>query len=362
MSKGKNRKSTFIKIASGTLAVLGAAAFLLMPRVSKEAGEQWHGSDSFDYSKLTVFSKAEDEDFKILMLSDVQLTWPWKGTKQVKYVMDTLIERHSPDLLIFAGDNVGGVLSHFQIRTFTKLADSYGIPWATTFGNHDRDKHADIDYQLKIMEKSKNFVYTADPTNVKGRSNYVIPIADSEGKPIYNLFMIDSHGGNFKCVHEDGTTHAGYDFIDETQLSWFEDNVAELDKIAEKKDGEHIPSMVFSHFPIQEFAKGYSEAVGESEKSGIEISLVEGKRREGEGHSCIDKGLFETYKRNNVTHVFAGHEHTNDYSLMYDGMRLTYGVKTGDHSTYDPHINGGTLITIGRDNSVSVTQEYVPIK
>lgn len=351
-----------VTVVLSVCTIIGITAFLFVPRMSKEAGTRWKGVESFDYSKLTVLHKAEEEDFKILMLSDVQLTEPWKGTKQVRYVMDTLIKRHSPNLLIFAGDNVGGVFSHFQIRTFTKFVDSYGILWTTTFGNHDRDKHSDVDYQLKIMQKSENFIYTADPTNVKGRSNFVIPIENSEEKLIYNLFMIDSHGGNFKCVHEDGTSHAGYDFIDETQLSWFEDNVAELDKIAEKKDGEHVPSMVFSHFPIQEFAKGYSEAVGEVEPSGIKISLVEGKRREGEGHSCIDKGLFETYKRNNVTHVFAGHEHTNDYSLMYDGMRLTYGVKTGDHSTYDPHINGGTLITIGRDNSVSVTQEYVPIK
>ena len=42
-----------------------------------------------------------------------------------------------------------------------------------------------------------------------------------------------------------------------------------------------------------------------------------------------------------------GHDHVNDSSIEYEGIRLTYGVKVG---TYDYHNQqGATKITIFKD-------------
>ena len=50
--------------------------------------------------------------------------------------------------------------------------------------------------------------------------------------------------------------------------------------------------------------------------------------------------------------IFAGHDHVNSSSLVYEGIRLTYGVKTG---TYDYHsTQGGTLISISSEGGFTV--------
>lgn len=52
-------------------------------------------------------------------------------------------------------------------------------------------------------------------------------------------------------------------------------------------------------------------------------------------------------KTDSTKYVFAAHDHLNNFSVDYEGIRLTYTMKTGDRCSYLPKSNGGTLITIG---------------
>mgnify|MGYP007014326698 FL=1 len=47
----------------------------------------------------------------------------------------------------------------------------------------------------------------------------------------------------------------------------------------------------------------------------------------------------------------------NNYSVMYEGVRLTYAMKTGDRCNQTPGQNGGTLITMG--DKITVEHIYV---
>ena len=65
--------------------------------------------------------------------------------------------------------------------------------------------------------------------------------------------------------------------------------------------------------------------------------------------------FFNAAKAAGTTGMFFGHEHDNDGSLVYDGIRLTFGSKTGTHTFYRAEQIGGTVITIGaKDNAMNV--------
>ena len=113
-------------------------------------------------------------------------------------------------------------------------------------------------------------------------------------------------------------------------------------------------SMIFMHIPIPEFKTAYDlwqqEGGAEGENFGI--------KGEEECPSYINTGMFNAIKEFDSTkYVFAGHDHLNNYSVMYEGVRLTYAMKTGDSCNQTPGQNGGTLITMG--DKITVEHIYV---
>ncbi len=54
------------------------------------------------------------------------------------------------------------------------------------------------------------------------------------------------------------------------------------------------------------------------------------------GH--INYGMFDVFKKTDSTkYVFAAHDHLNNFSVDYEGIRLTYTMKTGDRCSYLPN-------------------------
>ena len=61
----------------------------------------------------------------------------------------------------------------------------------------------------------------------------------------------------------------------------------------------------------------------------------------------VNSGMFEAVKATgSATHIFNGHDHVNNLSVVYEGIRFTYGLKTGPSSYHDESLQGGTLITL----------------
>ncbi len=71
-------------------------------------------------------------------------------------------------------------------------------------------------------------------------------------------------------------------------------------------------------------------------------------------------GMFTKIKElGATTHTFVGHDHVNAYSVDYQGVRLTYGLKSSRQFYYSEELVGGTLITLkGDTGNVSVDIEY----
>lgn len=343
-------KKVLISLLCILIVVLSVAGFLLIPRHGKviESAE-WQGANSFDMTKIQTLKKENGKDFKILQLTDLQLDVPFKNKDYLKNSIDEMIKENNPDLIVLTGDNVAGVFMHFHIKTVVNIIDSYNIPWAVVFGNHDREFGNNLYYQAKQFNDAKNCLFEVGPSNLEGLGNYVINI-EEDGTPVYSLFMIDSNSEIVK--KENGETIKYFDYIYPNQIEWYKDNVDGITKAV----GHEVPSMSFFHIPVPE----YKTALDLAEAGSADAHFISGEKRED---PCIPKdnsGFFEVFKSNGGTHMFAGHDHGNNAIVEYQGVVMSYGTKTGDYSGHYDDKMGGTLITI--NDEVSVEHIIKPLK
>ncbi len=83
-----------------------------------------------------------------------------------------------------------------------------------------------------------------------------------------------------------------------------------------------------------------------------------GMRFEKECFPAVDDEMFETMVALGSTKgCFVGHDHMNNYSVNYQGIRLTYGLSC-DHNIYLVPFRGGTLINIKNDGTFT-TQSLI---
>lgn len=358
MAKKKGLKIFLIVLAVILAIVLIIAGVLFFPLLGKAHTEVWSTGQTFDLAKINTVEKTRD-DFKILVLTDTQL---WMNPSDNKACYDEirkLVEQTKPDLIATTGDNVSGVTSRFLTKQFVKELDSYKIPWTAVFGNHDDEiPMTTLNWQGDQFQKSPYSLFEKGPSNLYGCGNYVVNITEG-GKPVYSLFMFDN-GRYFE--YEEGSKreiYMGYE-----QIAWYEWNVRGIAAAA----GKTVPSMVFSHFALPEFreaveAYGQKDATDESYTIPAEHGF--GACDYLPGCAPVDSGFFDTCKELGSTkYLFCGHDHENYASVGYEGMTMTYGMKTGPSPApwNNAKQTGGTLVTIrSAGESQSVNIEHIPV-
>ena len=143
----------------------------------------------------------------------------------------------------------------------------------------------------------------------------------------------------------------GYDHFHDNQIEWYENTIKSIAKEVNGDASKVVPSLAFFHVPMQEYTAGYDAAKGTADR-------IWGYRFEKEGSPAVDDQMFETMLELGSTKgVFVGHDHMNNYSVNYKGIRLTYGLSC-DHNIYVVPFRGGKLINIKEDGSFT-TQSII---
>ena len=76
------------------------------------------------------------EELKILQLSDVQTANMIESV--IAYPMvKKVVNKVEPDLIVLTGDNISNGSNYALLNLFVTFMDSFKIPWAPVFGNHD---------------------------------------------------------------------------------------------------------------------------------------------------------------------------------------------------------------------------------
>ncbi len=326
------------KIIKIILVVIAAAAFLfgsfqIYMRVGHKgeiSAETWNKQQGFNTNTIQTLTKEDGEDFKILLLSDVQLIGltPWDDKAALELV-DELITDIQPDLIMTTGDNSMMPFSDIMTKKFIRQMESYNIPWGVVLGNHDSEGRGDRAWFGNQYENAENCLFESGPSNIQGIGNYVVNIESEEGDTIYSLIMMDS---NIEREYDNEEVY--YDYIYPDQIEWYESVVAVQ---------PDVPSMLIFHIPTPEFAD--TQTAWENGDTSTVNGF--GENREMVCAPLENTGLFDKAKElGSTTHIFCGHDHINSLSVEYEGIRLTYSLKTGPTCYADDDMQGGTLVTI----------------
>lgn len=303
----------------------------------------------------------DDEDFKILQLTDIHLggtLYTYGEDKNALMAVYDLISYTKPDLVVVTGDFVFSVglfslsfNNYSPIQQFCSFMRNIGIPWTFVYGNHDTEEISTASFQ-KVDDLFKKYtysnthslLYSAVRPKISGRYNQYIKILNKDHSINQVLFLLDSN--------QYIGSMTDYDFIRDDQVEWYEDVLLSL-------KNDKIPnSMIFCHIPLEEYKDAYRLYQQNSEKVKYYFGEI-GETGGAISTSKYNSQLFETAKKLGSTKaIFVGHDHYNNISLEYDGIRLTFG-RSIDYLAM-PGINqetfqrGGTLITLHPDNSFTI--------
>ncbi|MEG1706669.1 MAG: metallophosphoesterase, partial [Clostridia bacterium] len=301
-----------------------------------------------------IIYKDKNKDFVILNMADIQLNDELDIGKReyTEQTIKRLIEEVKPDLITMTGDQVWGYTSKSEsIKFLIDIIDSYKIPWAPVMGNHDSDGESNYNWCAEKYEESKYCLFRKGLSSAKGVGNYVINIKEGN-KTIHSMIMMDS-GTTVKYPELD--TY-GYDFIGSESQKWYEWVLQGLKKLS---NNDKIETSLFFHIPLPEFTTAYDEWT----TNGKDPLIGFGENREKKnGTPLVNSNFFELIKKLASTkNVFVGHDHINSASIIYQDVRLTYCLKTGDrcYSNYD--MNGGTVIKMNSNGELTVQHHYIKI-
>ncbi len=286
-----------------------------------------------------VFRAPGGEKLRVLAFTDVHYFMLGTAVNpQTTKEMQKMVKKANPDLLIITGDlwhnNPEGKGNAFCQYTAGELA-KLGKPWAFAWGNHDQ---AD-DYPAchKALSQAANSLYAGTLTD----GNYRIRVEDGKGSPRINFIVLNDSRGGMKTE----------------QIDWFNSEAL----LIRKETPTPPPALLFFHIPLIQ----YEDIAASGLATGVKYEKV-----------CFEEGTADALpafaRAGFVKAAFCGHDHSNNYWGMMDGISLEYLRATGQ-ATYggDKVRKGGTIIDIdlltGKystsviypDGSTEILQGYV---
>ena len=313
-----------------------------------------------------------DKDFKVLQLTDIHIGGGWMCFKKDAMAINAvaaMVTAEKPDLVIVTGDIAYPV--PFQAGTFNNkppaeifaaLMEQLGVYWTLGYGNHDTEiysYHSREDIS-KVYESDAypHCIFMSGPEEIDGSGNQIITVKNTAGKVTQLFCVLDSQ------TYTDGD-YLGiqwkYDNIHQNQIDWYADTL----KAYEAENGAPFKSALFFHIPLTEYRDAWYEYIENGQKDTENVKYVFGTA--GESKKVIycgvgDDNLFEKVQELGSTQgIFCGHDHYNNFSIEYKGVRLTYG-RSVDYLAY-PGIykqgsqRGCTTITFAPDGSMDVAEE-----
>lgn len=223
------------------------------------------------------------------------------------------------DLIEITGDTFM-LANKRAVESFIDFMEEMGIPYAMTWGNHDREGTYNPNWISDKFMKAPYSLYTEiDNDDVHERSNYIINLTDKSGHTVWQITHLDS-GASYR----DGAADISftYDFIRDDQLEWMK---AEHDAV-----GKDVPVLCYYHIPQLDFDEAYL-----SISSGSTDYDYRFFKNEGFAKSSYAKLMEEDFAKCNVKASFIGHDHANDFTFTTpNGMMFGYGVKSGRELYY----------------------------
>ncbi|MCQ2796720.1 MAG: metallophosphoesterase [Bacilli bacterium] len=333
------------KIGDDVVSTDKAYSFVVNSNVTIKADID--GSDPMQ--KYCSYVMMQDEEFKVLNFADIQLH-DGNDLTLTKHIIDTLVEQEEPDMIVILGDILNDHKDYDakeSSKTILEYIDSKNIPWAPLFGNHDNveyhpswtKKTVGVDYLMEIFSQCNNCLFKEGPSNVQGKSNYVVNVGDKNGNLVETFVILDSKTNG----------------LVDSNVTFYNDAITYANKLY---GSGTVPSVVFDHIPIQEYKDAYDISLSK------ECHDVVGFLGQ-DPLVCGDHALFNKMKElGSSKTMICGHDHEDGYYNTYNGITLAHGMKSSDGDDDEGvsfrHPLGGLTLTI--DGSGVDKLEYARVE
>lgn len=323
-----------------------------------------------------------DGKFKILHITDIHDVEPVMDDDEIREipenkdketinVIESLVAKTNPDLVVFGGDNVSGYWEEFTydliqstIQKITEPIRKRNIPLCVVFGNHDGECGFHTEFQMMQYMEYANCRSNLNDADVYGCGNCCVTIKSSDGeKDAFAIWLMDSND-----YERDESGDTGYDHVHEDQIAWYEKRAAEL---REANGGDPLPAILFQHIPVQQELDGFKEVTEKDEytfeRDGkyyyLANEILEGRVREVPCPPFTKKDYTQQLKSwkktGDVFAAFFGHDHINDFRMNVDGIDLYQTLGAG-YFTYGKE-RGGRLIVLDENEPRKLYTESIEI-
>lgn len=347
---------------------------MLKPTLDKETG---------------FYTFTTDRDFKVMQLTDLHIGSAILSVDNDIQAMNEvarMVQVEKPDLVIITGDAIfpvpgsGTFNNRTSCKVFCTLMNSLGVYWCYCFGNHDNQLpsyHSEAYLAQMYENSSEKCLFQRGPSSVDGEGNYAINVKNTDGIITRSYIIMDSH--SYTSSDKWGFNNT-YDNIHPNQIAWYKSTVRELSAqnqktIASISDSKKmkeysdefstVKSFVFLHIPLEEYKTAWFNYKNNGYKNTADTKYMYGWCGEEKPYICCGAGhdnMFETAAELGSTQgFFCGHDHTNNFSFNYKGIRLTYSYSI-DSLVYKniKHLGsqrGCTLIYSSADGSWKIQPE-----
>ena len=297
-------------------------------------------ADASSSGYATVFIGAEGR-LKVMLMGDPQVERKQKyktvgaDNEKTFELIRRMITTRDPDLVVIMGDlaQTASFSNYDYWVRYAEMFEELRQPWMPLFGNHDSE-HSEVRETWRsglgqvpkpelaaLMSRYPHcLMIPGDAGPDAGAGNYFVNIASQTGELLYTFSVMD--------VHNDPDHPDGY--VEETKqvlIDWYERHIRAISRM-KYKDGSNrlIRSMVFQHVPVKEFLEAWKEAWNDGDPT---PNHHYGLWLEGNYKDSDDRLFDKVLELGSTTAMFFGHEHDNDFSVDYRGVRLTFVQHTG---------------------------------
>lgn len=142
-------------------------------------------------------------------------------------VMNRVLSSENVQLVVLNGDLISGEVTQssnsslYVDRIVAPLVDR-GLPWASTYGNHDSEINLDPEEMFHQETKYQNSLTQRSVLgSTAGITNYYLPIfpheTSNDSIPLFILWFFDSQGGHYALKeNDDGKSTPRQNWVDDT--------------------------------------------------------------------------------------------------------------------------------------------------
>lgn len=261
----------------------------------------------------------EDGKFKILQLADTHYIEGKPESERALRNVIEMLDTEKPDFVIHTGDILYGEPAEASVRAILQPIVDRGIPFAVAMGNHDSDFSLSRADMYELLRSIPGNVNTPADLGISGYSNDILTLSGKDGGVDRVFYLFDSGNREYPA----GIKSWGY--VHQDQIEWYRKASGFF---TSGNGGKPVPSIIFMHIPTPE----YNEAIQDRTKARVMV----GNLGEEPASPKFNSGLYLAARElGDVQAMVTGHDHNNDYVMMWRGFFFIYGRFSGCDNVYN---------------------------